>query len=62
MKTFKFKGKLSIDKQTIAQLTDAQLESIQGGAGSSSSSSTPASNGCTASCNSCITCPIKKIG
>ncbi|MFK7921912.1 MAG: class I lanthipeptide [Bacteroidia bacterium] len=57
MKTLKFKGKLSIDKQTIAQLTDAQLESIQGG--KASSSSTPASDGCTNSCNSCINCKCK---
>ncbi|MEL6589790.1 MAG: class I lanthipeptide [Bacteroidota bacterium] len=59
MKTLKFKGKLSIDKQTIAQLTDAQLESIQGGKGGSSSK--PASKDCTLSCNSCISCPIKEV-
>ena len=52
--------KLSLNKKKVAQLNDAQLESLQGGlAIIGCSCSCPASDGCSNSCNSCINCTPK---
>jgi natural product precursor len=45
MKKVKFEGKLNLNKETVAKLTDAQMRNVQGG-----STVTTATNACTATC------------
>lgn len=61
-KKVKFEKKLFLEKKAISRLDDATLQSIQGGA-ASSSSSCPLSSSCpqsyTCNCSNCntFTCP-----
>jgi len=57
MRKIKFSGTLSLDKKTIAKLSDDQLDNIQGGMAACTCDC--CSCDCSNSCNSCINCNVR---